>query len=111
VLKQLFSRKIKLSDADSKVDTSSSNTKSPIIPERLPESPLKKEINYPLFVGKYDYSSRTDDDFSFKKGDLVYIINTDDEDWWLARAKHSGQEGYIPSNYVAEFKNQLDTEV
>ena len=74
----------------------------------LPKLPSK---NYPLFVGKYDYSSRTNDDFSFKKGDLVYILNTDEEDWWFARAKHSGQEGYIPSNYVAEFKNQLDTEV
>ena len=101
----------KLLDADSQVDTSSSDMKSPIIPQRLPELPLKEDPNYPLFVGLFDYSSRTDDDFSFKKGDLVYILNIDEEDWWLARAKHSGQEGYIPSNYVAEFKSQLDTEV
>jgi len=125
VLKQLLSKKrksyieseimpsggSKLSDADSKVDTSSSNMKSPIIPKRLPEQPLKKEPNYPLFVGLFDYSSRTDDDFSFKRGDLLYIINTVEGDWWFARAKHSGQEGYIPSNYVAEYKSQLDTEV
>jgi len=116
VLKQLFPRKSKQSDADSKdmpipleVDTSGSNKKSPTLPERLPEPPLKEKPNYPLFVGKYDYSSRTDDDLSFKKGDLLYIINTDEGDWWFARSKHSGQEGYIPSNYVAEFKS-LDAE-
>jgi len=116
VLKQLFSRKSKLSDTDSKdmaipleVNTSSGNMKSLIMQGGLPEPPLKEKPNYPLFVGKYDYSSRTDDDFSFKKGDLMYIINNDDDDWWLARVKHSGQEGYIPSNYVVDF-NLLDAE-
>ena len=65
--------------------------------------------NYPLFVGKYDYSSRTDDDLGFKKGDLLYVINKDDDGWWYARSKHTGQEGYIPSNYVLEY-NPLDAE-
>ena len=61
---------------------------------------------YPIFVGKYDYDSRTDDDLSFKKGDLMYIISTDEGDWWFARAKEGGKEGYIPSNYVAEYKTR-----
>jgi len=80
VLKQLFLRKrkpkpyieseimpigSKLSDADSKVDTSSSNMKSPIMPERLPEPPLKKEPNYPMFVGLFDYYSETSGGLSF----------------------------------------------
>ena len=64
---------------------------------------------HPIFVGKYDYDSRTDDDLSFKKGDLMYIISTDEGDWWFARAKDTGREGYIPSNYVAEYKS-LDAE-
>ena len=65
---------------------------------------------YPIFVGKYDYDSRTDDDLSFKKGDLMYIISTDEGDWWFARSKDvPGREGYIPSNYVAEYKS-LDAE-
>ena len=74
-----------------------------------PPPPPEKEPNFPLFVGKYDYSSRTDDDLSFKKGDLLYIINTDEGDWWFARSKSTGQEGYIPNNYVAEYKS-LDAE-
>ena len=63
----------------------------------------------PVFVGKYDYNNRTDEDLSFKKGDLMYILNTDDGDWWFARSKDSGKEGYIPSNYMAEWKS-LDAE-
>ena len=70
---------------------------------------VKEELTCPLYVGKYDYSARTAEDLSFKKGDLLYILNTDDEDWWFARTKHSGQEGYIPSNYVGEY-NTLDGE-
>ena len=70
---------------------------------------VKKEITYPLYVGRYEYSARTVKDLSFKKEDLLYILNTDDEDWWFARAKHLGQEGYIPSNYVGEY-NTLDGE-
>ena len=73
------------------------------------ETPLKEETLYSLFVGKYDYNPRTDDDLGFEKGDLLYIINTDDEDWWFARSELTGQEGYIPTSYVAEF-NTLEAE-
>ena len=79
------------------------------VPPKPPAQPPKPELNYPVFVGKYDYDSRTDDDLSFRKGDLMYIISTDEGDWWFARSKENGKEGYIPSNYVAEWKS-LDAE-
>ena len=46
---------------------------------------------------------------SFKKGDHLLIIDDNDKDWWFARVKHSGQEGSIPSSYVAKF-GSLDVE-
>ncbi len=78
----------------------------PPVPIHKPPVP---DPNYPVYVGKYDYDSRTDDDLSFKKGELLYIISTDEGDWWFARCKDTGKEGYIPSNYVAEWKS-LDAE-
>ena len=72
----------------------------------LPDTP---EANWPLFVSKYDYDSRTEDDLGFKKGDLLYIINTEDADWWYAQHKDSGDKGFAPSNYIAEYKS-LDAE-
>uniref|UniRef100_A0A1X7URZ2 Tyrosine-protein kinase n=1 Tax=Amphimedon queenslandica TaxID=400682 RepID=A0A1X7URZ2_AMPQE len=78
------------------------------IPQPQPTR-IEQEPNYPVYVGKYDYDSRTDDDLSFKKGNLLYIISTDEGDWWFARSKDTGKEGYIPSNYVAEYKS-LDAE-
>nr|BAB82423.1 protein tyrosine kinase [Ephydatia fluviatilis] len=68
-----------------------------------------QEVEHPIYVGKYDYDSRTDDDLGFKKGDLMYIISTEDVDWWFARLKDTRKEGYIPSSYVAEYKS-LDAE-
>ena len=81
----------------------------PKFDDKPPPPPPPKDPGYPVYVGKYDYDSRTDDDLSFKKGDLLYIISTDEGDWWFARAKDSNREGYIPSNYVAEWKS-LDAE-
>ena len=62
-----------------------------------------------MCVGRYDFNGSEDEDLSFKKGDLMYIINMDEGSWWLACSKESGKEGYIPSNYVAEWKS-LDAE-
>ena len=71
--------------------------------------PGPPETDWPLFVSKYDYDSRTEDDLSFRKGDLLYIISTEDADWWFAQHKDSGDKGFVPSNYIAEYKS-LDAE-
>ena len=63
-----------------------------------------------MFVGKYDYDSRTDDDLSFNKGDLLYIINTDEGDWWFGQSMITGKDGYIPSNHVAKWRSLEDEE-
>ena len=60
------------------------------------------EVIYPIYAAVFDYQSRTDDDLSFEKTNLLCILNADDKDWWLARSKNSGEEGYVPSNYVAK---------
>lgn len=59
----------------------------------------------PQFVALYDYEARTIEDLSFKKGEIVEIINDTQGDWWYARSRTTKQEGYIPSNYVAKVKS------
>ena len=66
------------------------------------------ELIYPLYIAKYDYASRSDNEMSFKRGDQFFIINNDNKDWWYARAKHSGEEGHVPNNYVT--KSPIDAE-
>ena len=106
--KQFFTKKIRedtLKSSDAGLEDALAFPEPPPLPERLSQL----ESNDPLFVGKYDYFARADDDLGFKKGDLMYIINTDEGDWWYAKSKDLGQEGYVPSNYVAEYKS-LDAE-
>ena len=60
--------------------------------------------SFPLYIAKYDYESRTDNDLSFVAGDCLKIIKKEGE-WWIALNEATGREGYIPSNYVAEQKS------
>ena len=57
------------------------------------------------FVALYDYDARTDEDLSFKKGEVLEILNDTQGDWWYARSKTTKAQGYIPSNYVAKVKS------
>lgn len=61
--------------------------------------------NVKVFVALYDYTARTDEDLSFKKMELLEILNDTQGDWWYARSKTTKLEGYIPSNYVAKVKS------
>ena len=58
----------------------------------------------------YDYSARESQDLSFMKGDLMYIIDHKDYERWYARKKDGGEEGYIPSNHVTEYRSGLHAE-
>uniref|UniRef100_F1L251 Tyrosine-protein kinase n=2 Tax=Ascaris TaxID=6251 RepID=F1L251_ASCSU len=70
----------------------------PLIIEPIPKAA-------PIFVALFDYEARTDEDLSFKKDELLYILNDMQGDWWYAKSKTTGQAGYIPSNYVAREKS------
>ncbi|XP_018593845.1 GRB2-related adapter protein-like [Scleropages formosus] len=48
-------------------------------------------------VGKYDFNAAAEDELSFRKGDLLKILSTEDE-WY--KAELHGHEGYVPKNYV-----------
>ena len=63
------------------------------------------------YVAIFDYVARTNEDLSFKKGDILYINDENklSNGWWWGRLKtaDSGNHqqkvsGYIPSQYVAE---------
>ena len=64
----------------------------------------------PLYVALYDYDARTEEDLSFVKGEVLEVYPEDlRNDWWRARSRDTGGEGFIPSNYVAEVQS-LDAE-
>lgn len=58
-------------------------------------------------IALFDYEAIHEGDLGFKKGDKLRILEESGE-WWRAKSISTGQEGYIPSNYVA--KDTLETE-
>jgi len=37
----------------------------------------------PLFVAKYEYKAREKDDLPIKTGDLLFIVDSKEDGWWL----------------------------
>lgn len=58
-----------------------------------------------MYVARYRYAARTQEDLSFEKGEKLLVIGPTDGDWWQARSMLTGREGYIPRNYVALVKS------
>ena len=62
-----------------------------------------------VFTALYPYNARTAEDLTFDKGAQLLVIGNMEGAWWMARSIQTGQEGYIPSNYVAS-ANTLESE-
>lgn len=54
-------------------------------------------------VAKHDFNATADDELSFRKNQVLKILNMEDDMNWY-RAELDGKEGLIPSNYI-EMKN------
>lgn len=69
--------------------TQATNAGSHTSSRALPQPPTPTFVGDPstLVVALYDYSARTNDDLSFKKGDNMFVQDRSDGDWW--RAQHA----------------------
>lgn len=47
--------------------------------------------------GKYEFTASADDELSFRKGDILKILSSQEE-WY--KAEMNGHEGFIPKNYI-----------
>jgi len=54
----------------------------------------------------YDYDKQNPDELSFKEGNILYVLNKDDPNWWKCRANNV--EGLVPANYVEEATSVMD---
>ena len=60
-----------------------------------------------LALGDFDGDSKSQNQTSFKKGDVVTILNKISGGWWYGSCDRTGEKGYFPESFVKE----LDTEV
>ncbi|CAJ0966287.1 unnamed protein product [Ranitomeya imitator] len=68
----------------------------------LPDCPGQVKV----FRALYTFEPRTPDELYFDEGDILYISDMSDTNWWKGTCK--GKTGLIPSNYVAEQAESID---
>lgn len=54
----------------------------------------------------YDYTAANRDELSFSKGQLIYILDKTNPDWWKGDA--NGVIGLLPTNYVKMTTTESD---
>ncbi|XP_040916192.1 tyrosine-protein kinase Lck [Toxotes jaculatrix] len=72
-----------------------------LIPYPSQHSPPTSPLPDNLVVAVYSYKPAHDGDLGFEKGDKLKIINKDDSEWYMAESLTTGQQGFIPFNFVA----------
>jgi hypothetical protein len=88
--------------SSSGVSSASSSTTSPVITKSTNDNHRFQ------YVAIFDYDARTKEDLTIRKNELLEITNGINAAWWKAK-NEIGQEGWIPSNYVAK-RDSLESE-
>ncbi|XP_061897807.1 tyrosine-protein kinase Lck [Entelurus aequoreus] len=83
-------------------------TCNPYTDQLIPASPPSSPLPDNLAVACYSYEPEHDGDLGFEKGEKLKIINRDDPEWYMAESLTTGQQGFIPHNFVA--MNTVETE-
>jgi actin cytoskeleton-regulatory complex protein SLA1 len=58
----------------------------------------------------YDYQAQAEGELEIREGELLYILEKGDDDWWRAKKRAAEDEdepvGLVPNNYVLEVSVQ-----
>ncbi|KAJ8306393.1 hypothetical protein KUTeg_016938 [Tegillarca granosa] len=66
------------------------------------QAPAGKAVpHYKQVVALYDYRAQRSDELTIFKGDVISVLYKDNDNWWMGELP-DGQQGFFPSNYVAE---------
>lgn len=82
-----------------KKNTSFQNHSNVTLQDLTPSEFYKQ--NYGEFVVKFDFDAIDEDDISVRKGEIVIVLNRDDQDWLWVRKK-SNREGFVPKDFVTK---------
>ena len=69
------------------------------VPDNSVLPPPQPVLGKLIVKGKFDFKSDDPEDLHFKKGDILYVLRKDEEEWWFAKHQ-DGRTGSIPVPYV-----------
>jgi hypothetical protein len=61
-----------------------------------------------IFVAQYDYQAQNDQELTISQGDVLYLLETSNEDdWWKVKKRVPGMAaeepvGLVPYNYITK---------
>jgi len=59
------------------------------------------------YVAKFDFAGRDPEDLPFRRGDILAILQRDEDQWWTAR-NEAGDTGLIPVPYVQRYDAEME---
>ncbi|KAL3865896.1 hypothetical protein ACJMK2_043244 [Sinanodonta woodiana] len=71
-----------------------------------PPPPVPKPGHVRVVRAMYRYEAQQPDELTFDEGDLLYLLDVSNPDWW--KGKCGNRTGLIPSNYVEENTESID---
>jgi hypothetical protein len=65
-----------------------------------------------VYRALYDYEPAAEGELAIKEGDLLFVLERGEDDWWKAKKKAPAEdeeepEGLIPSNYIEEVSRKM----
>ena len=64
-----------------------------------PPKPQPKPRNVKIMRAIFDYSAEEEDELSFLAGDILYILDQSEDDWWKARWSLIQYENFEKKKY------------
>ena len=58
------------------------------------------------YVAVYGCDGDTEDELSFKAGDIIMVVDSSDANWWTGAVDGTGPTGTFPANYVASVEDE-----
>jgi actin cytoskeleton-regulatory complex protein SLA1 len=60
-----------------------------------------------VYKAIYEYAPKAEGELAINEGDLLYVLEKGEDDWWKAKKKAESddepeEEGLVPNNYVEE---------
>ncbi|KAF0989194.1 hypothetical protein HZS_1177, partial [Henneguya salminicola] len=76
--------------------------------QNLDQNEFLNSDKYKKFVALYDLQTKTHSELSFKQGDIIYVIEEANTDWWKAVHSQTKEHGFVPNNYLKPFSENPD---
>ncbi|KAK2160623.1 hypothetical protein LSH36_129g05064 [Paralvinella palmiformis] len=61
-----------------------------------------EEQRYPPFQALYTYKPQNPDELELREGDIVYVMEKCDDDWYVGTSQRTKEFGTFPGNYVRQ---------